>query len=299
MLGGSTSWANDHRDKLRKDGVVYVNLDMAAYGPNFSGGATPALADFLLDTTRSVSHPDVAGSLYDAWAARFDSGTPEVQTIVGATDYTAFQENIGMSCIDLTSYGPYGVYHSQYDNYYWLSRIGDPGFRVNAAMSRFVGVLLWRLANLDLFPMRYSTYARKIIEHIEEIEKKASSQRSIRLDGARAAAQRWETAALAFERQLDQVLESGEPLALETVKPLNQLLLQVERAMTEEPGLETRPYYKHLIYAPQPTYRPETLPRIFEAIESEKWSEISRFESELVFAFDQAGELLKQAQALF
>ncbi len=50
---------------------------------------------------------------YDAWTARFESGTPQVETIVGATDYTAFQENVGMSCIDLTSDGPYGVYHSQ------------------------------------------------------------------------------------------------------------------------------------------------------------------------------------------
>jgi N-acetylated-alpha-linked acidic dipeptidase len=271
---------------------------MAAYGPNFSGGATPALGDFLLDTTRSVSHPDVAGSLYDAWAARFEAGTPEVQTIVGATDYTAFQENIGMSCIDLTSYGPYGVYHSQYDNYYWLSRIGDPGFRVNATMSRFVGVLLWRLANVDILSMRYSAYAQKIIEHIEEIEKKASPQRDINLDAARTAAQKWETAALAFERRLDQVLKSDEPMAGESVQPLNQLLLQVERAMTEEAGLGTRPYYKHLIYAPQPTYRPEVLPRIFEAIEGGKWSDISRFESELVSAFDRAAELLNQARAL-
>ncbi len=165
-------------------------------------------------------------------------------------------------------------------------------------MSRFVGALLWRLANVDIFPMRFSTYARKIIEHIDEIEKKASSQKETQLDGARAAAQRWETAALAFERQLDPLMDSGGSMDRETAQTLNQLLLQVERTMTEETGLETRPYYKHLIYAPQPTYRSAVLPRIFEAIEGEKWSEISRFESELVLAFERAAELLNQARAL-
>jgi N-acetylated-alpha-linked acidic dipeptidase len=296
LLGGSTSWAQDHRDKLRRDGVVYVNLDSAASGPDFQGGATPALADFLKDTTRYVSHPDVAGSIYDAWAARFSSGIPEVRTIVGATDYTAFQENVGMSCIDLTSDGPYGVYHSQYDNYFWLSRLGDPGFRLNTMMSRFVGVLLWRLANVDIIPMRYSGYARDVLEHIEEIEAKAAPHRQIRLADGRAAAKRWEAAATDYERQLNDRMESGEPISQDVATELNDLLMQVERAMTEDTGLESRPFYKHLIYAPQPTYRKEVLPRLFEAIEAGKWEDIVRFEAELVSAFDRAAELLKQAR---
>ena len=71
--------------------------------------------------------------------------------------------------------------------------------------------------------------------------------------------------------------------------------MQVERAMTEETGLESRPFYKHLIYAPQPTYRKEVLPRIFEAIETGEWEKIVGFEKELVTAFDRATELLKKA----
>ena len=182
LLGGSTSWVRDHRQKLIDDGVLYINLDSSAAGPDFHGGATPALADFLRQVTKSIEHPDGAGSVYDQWASRAADGVPEVETIVGATDYTAFQENVGMSCIDMYSDGPYGVYHSQYDNFFWMSQIADPGFRYNTYMSRVLAVLLWRMANAEILPLRSSAYALAVMGHIAEIEDKAAPQNSISLD---------------------------------------------------------------------------------------------------------------------
>jgi N-acetylated-alpha-linked acidic dipeptidase len=298
LLGGSTSWVRDHRQKLINDGVLYVNLDSSASGPDFHGGATPALADFLREVTRAIEHPDGPGSVYDQWASRAADGVPEVETIVGATDYTAFQENVGMSCIDIYSDGPYGVYHSQYDNYFWMSRIADPGFQYNTYMSRLLAVLLWRMANAEVLPLRSSAYARIVLDHLTEIEDKAAPLREISLDAARAAAERWLSVAEAFEDRLDRKLASEPGIAPRTSKRVNQLLMGVERAMTEPTGLATRPFFKHLIYAPQPTYRAEVLPRIFEAIESGAWKEIPTYEQQLVDAFDLAANLVQQADSL-
>ncbi len=298
LLGGSTSWVKDHREKLVNDGVLYINLDSSAAGPDFHGGATPALADFLREVTQAVEHPDGAGSVYDHWASRYADGVPEVETIVGATDYTAFQENVGMSCIDMYSDGPYGVYHSQYDNYFWMSRIADPGFQYNTYMSRLLAVILWRMANAEILPLRSSAYALAVIDHLGEIEDKAAPLQAISLVAAREAAQQWLAAAEAFEAQLDRKLASESDIAPETAKEVNQLLMGVERAMTEPSGLESRPFFKHLIYAPQPTYRKEVLPRIFEAIDSGAWEEIPAFERQLVEAFDHAADLLQRATTL-
>jgi N-acetylated-alpha-linked acidic dipeptidase len=292
LLGGSTSWAVDFRDKLRRDGVLYVNLDSAASGPNFNGGATPALADYLRDVSRYVPHPS-APTFYDAWRSRTPESEPEVGTIVGATDYTAFQENIGMSVIDLSSNGPYGVYHSQYDNYFWLSRLADPGFLHNAALARFLSVLLYRSANLDVFPMRYSEYARAVLAHIDEVEKKAAPAREIRLAAARDAALRWEEKA----RHLESRIEARE-IPRESAVRINALLMDVERALIEERGLKSRPFFKHLIYAPQPTYRDEFLPRIWEAIDEGAWDEIPGYEKELVAAFERAAAVADEASVL-
>ena len=91
-------------------------------GGDFVGGATPALANFLRKTTKSIQDPLSGRPLFEAWASRFDGGVPAVETIVGATDYTAFQEYLGLSYIDMFFDGPYGVYHSMYDNYFRRAR---------------------------------------------------------------------------------------------------------------------------------------------------------------------------------
>jgi hypothetical protein len=71
--------------------------------------------------------------------------------------------------------------------------------------------------------------------------------------------------------------------------------MEVERVLTEERGLESRPFFKHLIYAPQPTYRDELLPRIWEAIDQGAWEEIEGYERELVTAFERAASLADEA----
>jgi len=299
LLGGSTAWAKDNRKKLLKDGVVYVNLDSAASGPKFEGGATPALADFLRETARAVPHPDVpGGSVYDHWIKASKSGTAEVAEIVGATDYTAFQENIGMSCIDMSFDGPYGVYHSMYDNYFWMSRIGDPGFRYNAACSQFLALILWRLANADILPMNYSSYAGSALAAIEAIEESTEAPKKISLERAKKAAGRWQKEASDWENKTRRFLLSGRRLDGKIAAEVNSMLLEVERAMTEEEGLKSRPFFKHLIYAPQPTYRTELLPRIFEAILAGEWDDVPRYEEQLVQAFDRASRLMREASHL-
>ena len=54
--------------------------------------------------------------------------------------------------MDILFDGPYGVYHSVYDDYGWMSRHGDPGFRYHAAMARLAGVIALRFANADVLP---------------------------------------------------------------------------------------------------------------------------------------------------
>jgi N-acetylated-alpha-linked acidic dipeptidase len=93
-------------------------------------------------------------------------------------------------------------------------------------------------------------------------------------------------------------LSSDTPLPEKRAARIDALLIGVERAMTEDTGLVRRPFFKHLLYAPQPTYREEVLPRIFEAIDDGRWESIARYEKELVAGFGRAAEMLKQARAL-
>ena len=44
--------------------------------------------------------------------------------------------------------------------------------------------------------------------------------------------------------------------------------MKVERALLDQDGLAGRPWFKHLIYAPRPTYKAMVLPALTEAIEA-------------------------------
>ena len=191
------------RGSLRKDALLYVNVDSGVQGGEFSGGATPALADFLRGVTRDVPDPVTGKPFYEAWA-RASGAEPRVETIVGATDYTAFQEYLGMTGIDIYLDGPYGVYHSQYDNYFRQSTIVDPGFAIGVGLSRLWGILAWRLAEVPVLPMRYTDYANATVGYIEAVEAHAGSEKPIKLGAARAAAARWGAA-----RDLENHLAEG------------------------------------------------------------------------------------------
>jgi N-acetylated-alpha-linked acidic dipeptidase len=294
LLGGSTRFAIDHADRLAREAVAYINVDSGVAGPDLEAGATPALADFVRQAAASVRDPRSGDSLLAAWEAHSPERRAKVGTIVGATDYTAFQEHLGISCIDLAFGGSYGVYHSMYDDYFWMSTIGDPGFRYGAALARLWSVMTWRLADAPLLPMRYSEYARKVLEHVREVEVMGSGGRhALKLDSARAAAKRWEQAATGFETAA-AARSTGGPF-----RAVNDLLMQVERSLTEPHGLVGRPFYRHLIYAPQPTYREEVLPRLWEAIDRGETRRLPGHERELVVAFDRAAALMQAAlQAL-
>ena len=82
--------------------------------------------------------------------------------------------------------GPYGVYHSQYDNHQWVERIGDPGFRYHEAMTKLWGVMALRLANADALPLDYRPYAARIGEFASEIEKRHTEVLRVLQPGATA-----------------------------------------------------------------------------------------------------------------
>jgi N-acetylated-alpha-linked acidic dipeptidase len=291
LLGGSTRFTIDRRDDLLSSAVAYINVDSAVSGRNLQVGATPALADFVRDVARAVPDPAGGRSLYEPWAAKSKDGTAPVGTIVGDTDYTAFQENLGIACIDMAFEGPYGVYHSMYDDYFWMSRFGDPGFLYGPAMARLEGIAAWRLATLPLLPLRYTAYARAVVGHIAAVEARAPKEAPLSLDAARGAARRWQEAAALYET----AAAAGAPDAAAS-RRTNDLLMQVERALTDKEGLDGRPFFKHLIYAPQPTYREELLPRLWEAMDRGDSASFPRHERELVAAFDRAAALMQKAR---
>ena len=62
------------------------------------------------------------------------------------SDYTAFLQHLGVPSSDVSSSGPYGVYHSVFDNFAWFKKFGDPDFVYEQQMARVFGLEAVRMA---------------------------------------------------------------------------------------------------------------------------------------------------------
>ena len=254
-LTSSTEWGEQHARELGVRAVAYLNVDMATSGPDFNVSAVPALNHLVAQSARDVL--DVKKPETELVTNRLGSGS----------DYTVFLNFLGVPIADLSFTGPYGVYHSVYDNHSWMNKFGDPGFRRHAAMARVWGVMALRLANADIVPLDYRSTAARVREFVKETTEAPAVADKGALRPAAEAAERFATAADQAGRRIDALL-AGDPPAAAAAAAMDAMLLRVERAFLEPAGIPNRPWYKHVLYAPKPTYAAEVLPGVTEAIEA-------------------------------
>jgi N-acetylated-alpha-linked acidic dipeptidase len=74
---------------------------------------------------------------------------------------------------------------------------------------------------------------------------------------------------------------------------MSRTLIAVERAFLHPDGIPNRPWYRHLIYAPKPTYAPEVLPGVAEAIAAGDRKRLETQVANLVAALDRAAAILE------
>ena len=281
-LTGSTEWGEQFADDLRKKAVAYLNVDSSTAGPDFDGSAVASLAPMLVETTHSLQDP-AGKSLYEAWklsAARNRKDAKDDREVADAnladtrigsgSDHTVFLNYVGIPVIGLGFDGSYGVYHSMYDDFYWMNHFGDPGYRYHALMSQLWGVLALRLANADLLPFDFASYADNIRQFVAELSKgKDLSQLDLKpvLDGIND----FETAGMKLDSVLQQALASGK-MDPKVAAEINAGLMQVERNWLNPDGIPGRPWFKHILYGARFTYAHLELPGLTEAVEKQDWA---------------------------
>ena len=302
-LTGSTEWGEQHAELLAAGAVAYINVDSATSGPELNASAVPALNRAILEAARDVSDPGSGKPLLEVWKARpkrseATSGvlTAQGEGLVGnrlgsGSDYTVFLNFLGVPVADLSFSGPYGVYHSIYDSFTWMSRFGDPSFRYHAAMVELWGRLALRLANAETLPLDYATYAATLEEFLVDMEKKAGARKlPFSVAPARQAVSRLRQAAAGMNALIEQ-----PPAGAGEREKLNRALMRVEREFLAPEGIPGRPWFKHLVYAPKFTYAPEVLPGIAEALDAGNAERAREQVERLAVAIGRAASLLESA----
>ena len=191
--------------------------------------------------------------------------------------------------------GPYGVYHSQYDNHQWVSRIGDPGFRYHEAMTKLWGVMALRLANAESLPLDYRPYATRIGEFAAVVQKRWTD-RTDRTGDADPAFARLHEAVTGLRAAADRAFDAQSAAiasrSAEGLTAVNRKLMQAERALLDPAGIPGRPWYRHQIYAPKYTYAPELLPGVAEAVATGDGAKVTEQIDRLIAALQRAAMVL-------
>ena len=303
-LTGSTEWGEQFADELRSKAVAYINVDEATSGPNFHGQAVASLAPMLEQATRSLNDPS-GKTLHEAWkevverekkegsqSGQFSSSGVVNETLAdtrigSGSDHTVFLNFIGMPVLGLGFEGDYGVYHSAYDDFYWMNHFGDPGYKYHTLMTQLWGVTVLRLANADLLPFDFATYAGNIRQFVNDL---AAKNKSVILSGARSneraeskdlvptldltkvsqAIDDLESAGKKLNSALTNTLGSGK-LDSQLAATVNHGMMQVERNWLNPDGIPGRPWFKHILYGARYTYAHLELPGLTEAVEKQDW----------------------------
>ena len=285
-LTGSTEWGEQFEDDLRRNAIAYLNVDGSTSGSEFSAGTVASLNRFVVEAVRDVRDPATNGSVLAAWGAALRSERERVigggassttsndrpidypgNALGSGSDYTVFLNFLGVPIVEMSFDGPYGVYHSMYDNHNWMTTFGDPGFRYMTAMAEVWGRMALRLANADVYPFDFTLYADRVGGFMDALATVPGAER-LQWRQARTALARWRTASVALDSAMRSVLaRPSSPTRTRSLRAMNDAVRSVEQQLLINEGIPNRPWFRHVLYAPRPTYAAMMLPGILEAVE--------------------------------
>lgn len=301
-LTGSTEWGEQFSRELKDKAVAYINVDSATSGPILGVGAVGSLVSMIVELSKDLEDPS-GTSLYEAWR-RPEPGAsgPEngerldqalVTTRIGSgSDHTVFLNYLGLPVVNMGFDGPYGVYHSVYDNHYWMKQFGDPGFRYHTTMTRLWGTLALRLANAEILPLDFDTYAASIRDFIRELESIEGVEARLDVSSLVARSIEMRREARRLNHRVETALAAGR-LDSRLADNVNKKLMQVD--WLNPAGVPGRPWFKHVLYAPRYTYAAMVLPGITEAAEDGDWTRAQEQAEIVAAAISRNAKLLDAA----
>ena len=284
-LIGSTEWVEEYIPWLSKAAIAYLNVDVGSRGPRFSSSASPLLNKALYEATSLVKSPNqtIEGqTVRDLWDGN-------IRTMGSGSDFTAFQDFAGIPSVDL-GFGPSKNsavyhYHSNYDSFHWMDTYGDKDWHYHIAITKVWALLAANLVETPIIQFNTTDYALGLEDYLQSVIDKASSSplssiRSFSFSPLSAAIARLHNASVAFETYaavLAQDIKTDVPWwkwwqkvkLLYEVKKVNDKYKFFERRFLYAQGLDTRSWFKHVVFAPGvwTGYAGATFPGLVESID--------------------------------
>ena len=271
LLGGSTEWVEAHREELLDKSVSNVNMDSAVFNPGrplrVHGHA--ALHEIFREVATTLEHPDRGTDFATGWTADqneyfvtpsvdgygyfLDRDTTRSEPWIFETpsdDASPFFDYLGLPATDMYYGGDYGMYHSIYENFHWMTTVVDPEFDYHRLMTQLHGLVALRLANAEVLPMEWHTEAEFWRLALEDLvgDAAARDQRVPREAELRALIVEWENEAWGLAGDLaDWAEDDGAANASDAeLEKLNRGIYHLARTFYRPEGTPGRPWNQNM-----------------------------------------------------
>jgi N-acetylated-alpha-linked acidic dipeptidase len=237
---GSVELTRDDDDAQTDGCGLYIDLDAAVSGDRLEITVSPELLRLVTGTLEAAGKPD-AGVAVDYLPA--------------SSNAMPFLHHRGIPTVRLRATGPTGVRGTAYDTYGWMKRFGDPGLEAHRRLSTLAALLAYRASEVTVDPIDLTTLARWIALRLEALGDGLGAADRASLDDATAALAQ---GADALDRARSRAA-AADPDPLRLAASHRALLALPRLLLLSEPRPE-RPFFRHILAAPDPEDSASTLP---------------------------------------
>ncbi|MEQ8770687.1 MAG: M28 family peptidase [Phycisphaerales bacterium] len=173
---GSVEFVEARARELGQNAVAYLNLDMAAMGPDFRSSASPSLRTVIAEAAGDVAQArDPGRTVLGAWRERGEDpgveGSPRFGDLGGGSDHVGFLCHACIPSASLGGGGARGVaYHSIYDNLAWYRAVVGDDYEPALMVTRMTNAVAARLAHDEILPLDPARYGPDIARRLHAID---------------------------------------------------------------------------------------------------------------------------------
>lgn len=245
---GSSEYVESRREKLERDGVMYINLDMASMGTSFGSAASPSVQGIVEEAMKRVPQArEAARTVFDAWKA----GGGGFGDLGGGSDHVGFLCHAMVPSAAFGAGGAAGTsYHSIYDTRAWYRKVVGEDYEPALMVTRMAAtaaVIVGGPTLVPLEPWRYGSETARLLGAIRDdaaklgVEWHASVER---VDGLIEKCNALTPIGEAAKARLAALTD------VKAVEGANRAMMACDRAWKRDAGLTGRAWFKNLYAAP-------------------------------------------------
>jgi N-acetylated-alpha-linked acidic dipeptidase len=279
---GSVEWVEGRRERLERDAVAYLNLDMAAMGPNLGLGGAPALGPATFAALELAEDPFAPRTILAGMIR--DGKPPALGNLGGGSDHVGFWCHAGVPSLSISAGGSAGTsYHSNYDTVSWYRKTVGEDYRAALLVTRACNAIVAAFASARERPDDPTAMLEDAARLVAAISAKAQASAfavdvaplEASLASARDAAAAWSTRPLpSARRDFDRAA--------------------IRAAWIDAEGLPGRPWFRNRYAATDrhSGYGAAMLPDLSEAIEDRDAGRASRAVGDLAATVERIRDIL-------